>query len=193
MRLGSDEPGGDKALMLAVARGDRQALDTLMRRDNPTLLGYAARLASVAEAEDLVQECWLKAWHKSATFTGDKGSVIGWLHRLLHNAFVDSYRKQRREDQGIVYLRGIASSEESLDDNWSKQSEVDQWQRLFDSLPQNQRQALLLKHRQGFSTAAVGEILGITEHAAESLLARGRRRLRELRSQADTTAQHQEP
>ena len=188
MRLGSDEPGGDEALMLAVARGDRQALDTLMRQHNPTLLGYAARLASVAEAEDLVQECWLKAWHKSATFTGDKGSVIGWLHRLLHNAFVDSYRKQRREDQGIVYLRGIASSEESLDDNWSKQSEVDQWQRLFDNLPQNQRQALLLKHRQGFSTAAVGEILGITEHAAESLLARGRRRLRELRSQADTTA-----
>ena len=47
--------------MLAVARGDRQALDTLMRQHNPALLGYAARLASAAEAEDLVQECWLKA------------------------------------------------------------------------------------------------------------------------------------
>jgi len=61
MRLGSDEPAYDEALMLAVARGDRQALDTLMRQHNPALLGYAARLASASEAEDLVQECWLKA------------------------------------------------------------------------------------------------------------------------------------
>ena len=94
--------------MLAVARGNRSALDHLMHRHSPVLLSYAARLANAAEAEDLVQECWLKAWHKSATFAGDKGSVIGWLHRLLHNAFVDSYRKQRRENQGIVYLQGAA-------------------------------------------------------------------------------------
>lgn len=175
--------------MLAVARGNRRALDHLMRRHSPMLLGYAARLASTAGAEDLVQECWLKAWHNSATFTATKVSVIGWLHRLLHNVFIDSYRKQRREDQGIVYLQSVAGCEESLDENWRRRFEVNQWQRLFDSLPQNQRQALLLKHRQGFSTADVGEILGITEHAAESLLARGRRRLRELRSQADTAPQ----
>ena len=162
--------------MSAVQRQDKDAFASLMARHLDSLYGYALRLTQEpSNAEDLVQETWLRVWANAKKYKQGTVAFSTWLHRVLHNFFVDQHRRQQRsvpEDTEAV-------RRDDVYDLYAQRQTKSQVDKLLWQLPDNQRAALLLFHQQGFSTREVAAILGLGERAAESLLARAHRALRQ--------------
>ncbi|WP_235965559.1 sigma-70 family RNA polymerase sigma factor [Micromonospora rubida] len=81
---------------MSAVDGDRRLHDLMSAYQQP-LLKYAQRLTGgdAARAEDVVQEAFLRAWTHIDRLTDDRGSVLGWLRRVVHNLVMDGYRAQR--------------------------------------------------------------------------------------------------
>lgn len=166
--------------MRQIQNSDQQAFNVLVNRHIDALFGFAIRLgADPSNAEDLVQETWLRVWTKSDTYQAGRVRPTTWVFRILHNLFIDSTRKQRPTSS-------LTEEHEQLEDTKDLEADSIQTQReaqlmqLVEQLNASQRAAILLFYRQGFSTAEIGNIIGVSTQASESLLARGRRQLRRL-------------
>jgi RNA polymerase sigma-70 factor (ECF subfamily) len=142
------------------------------------LVRYAARITgSVADAEDVVQEAYVKAHRALATgqFEG-RSSVKTWLYRIVTRTAIDERRgRQRREA-----LSGAAPSG-SYDGAASAEAylalrELSGW---LSGLPAEQRSALVLRALEGLGNREIAEILGCSEGAVEQRLVRARAALRE--------------
>ena len=162
--------------MARIQTGDRGAFDQLVRRHLNAIHAYALRLSgSPADADDLSQETFMRVWQKASTFRFETVRVTTWMHRIAHNAFVDSWRRreptQPFDDQMIDTVR----SPEPHDDDATQLLQVS-----ISRLPLGQRTAVSLSLLSGFSTDETGHIMGISTHAVESLIARARRTLRQV-------------
>lgn len=170
----------DAALMGAIAGGDSAAFARLMRDLGPRLLRLAApMLGDGAEAEDVLQEAFLRLW-RAAPDWRPSARIGTWLHTVVYRLALDRLRARRNhvaldavEDQLPVVT---ASAEENLVDR--NRREV--FERALAQLPARQRAALVLAYDEDLSQAEASAVLGCTQEAYESLLARGRRRLREI-------------
>ena len=168
--------------MAMVSQGDHSAFETVLSEYLDALYAYALRLSgSPAMAEDLVQDTWLAVWQKAASYRARKASLATWLHRILHNQFVDRMRKRRELPEEAGPPASELTDPETTPAQAAKLArDADALREALTTLPENQRAALLLRHASGFSTPEVGAILGVSTRAAESLLARGRRSLKSL-------------
>jgi RNA polymerase sigma-70 factor (ECF subfamily) len=142
-----------------------------------------------ADAEDLVQETYLKAYRGFDSFT-DGTNLKAWLYRILTNTFINTYRsrKRRPEEQelddaedfylyrrlgGIEAARMGRSAEDEMFD-WFTDTEVKE---ALESLPEQFRIAVLLADVEGFSYKEIADILDIPIGTVMSRLHRGRRGL----------------
>jgi len=91
----------DRTAVSRARNGDGEAFRSLVERHSRYLFGVAARLTgSAADAEDVVQEAWLKAHRQLARFE-ERADVRTWLHRITVNCAIDFIRSRRhREDAG---------------------------------------------------------------------------------------------
>lgn len=172
----------DDQLMLKVAGQCAGAFTELVTRHVDALHAYACRLSgNPSLADDLVQETWVKVWTHASSYKVGKVKLSTWLHTVLHNKFIDHVRKQSKfsksEDYADVRLQAPAMFEPEL--QTQRRDTIDEFAQLLAQLPESQRAALLLVHRQGFSIGETAEILNISNTAAQSLLARGRRTIRQ--------------
>jgi len=176
--------------MQRAADGDQKAFAELVSRHIDSLYGYARRLCyNDTMAEDLVQDTWLAAWQHAQRYRPEKSAVSTWLHRILHNRFIDHTRRRatRTEHSGSATdmpatALEIATLEASAQEQARQLEQAQMVARLdqcLGELPEQQRAAVTLTHLQGFSNRDVAHILGLSVRATESLLARARRTLRE--------------
>ncbi len=144
---------------------------------------------NAADAEDLVQETYLKAYRGFGGF--EEGTNLrAWLYRILTNTFINSYRsKKRRPDEtdieevedlylyrrlgGLEAAAASRSAEDELLD-WFTDAEVKE---AVDALPEQFRLAVLLSDVEGFSYKEISEILDIPIGTVMSRLHRGRKAL----------------
>ena len=167
--------------MGSVSKGDKDAFGILVRRHVDSLYRYALRLTGSSDnAEDLVQETWLAVWQNANRYRPNKASLSTWMHRILHNKFIDGRRRRREEPSHTP--ADTADTQQHSPWQSATPNEPDlmpRLNRLLSALPENQRAALTLAHIQGFSNKEIAHILGVSLRAAESILARARRTLRE--------------
>lgn len=175
----ADEGGraADYAEVRAIAGGDREAFARLIERESPRLLRLGqAILGSLEEAEDVVQETLISLWEHAGRWKPE-ARIGTWLHTVCTNRCIDKLRRRRPSvDQGA--LAEIADETE-LPDAALVQGEVARSVReALEHLPERQRLAVLLFHFQDLSQGQAAEVMGVSEAAFESLLARARRQLR---------------
>ncbi len=156
----------------------------------PQLYGAAMRMTrNPSDAEDLVQETYLKAYRGFGGF--QQGTNLkAWLYRILTNTFINSYRsKKRRPDEteldeiedlylyrrlgGLEAAQAGRSAEDELMD-WFTDTEVKD---ALEALPEQFRLAVLLADVDGFSYKEIAEILDIPIGTVMSRLHRGRKAL----------------
>lgn len=171
----SDVP--DEALLVAFGNGDLAAARALTLRLTPRVVSYAARMlgGDRAEAEDVAQEAMLRLWRIAAQWRQGEAKVTTWLFRVVTNLCTDRLRKTRTVDIDAVPEPedDAASAEAGLQDAARAQA----LQAALESLPERQRQAVVLRHIEGMANPEIAEIMEIGVEAVESLTARGKRAL----------------
>lgn len=168
----------DEAGLLArVVTGDAQAFRSLVDRHLPTVLAIARRmLRDDAEAEDIAQEALLRLWRNAAVLELGSGGVRPWLRRVASNLCIDRVRSAR--NTSLVEAVPEASEPAGQLRHISERELGARVDAALKGLPERQRLALTLFHYEGMSQVEVGEVLGISDEAVESLLARARRTLK---------------
>ena len=178
-QAGPDEAEDEAALVARVAAGEAPAFRALVDRHLPTVLAIARRmLRDDAEAEDVAQETLLRLWRNAARPELGEGGVRPWLRRVAANLCIDRVRAQRNTSLGDALPEEVepASQMTTLVER-ELGRRVDA---ALKALPERQRLALTLFHYEGMSQIEVGEAMGISDEAVESLLARARRALKAL-------------
>src|SRR5262245_48440881 len=103
--LGGTSQGSDMELVGRAARGDGAAMEAIMRRHNRTLFRAARSiLKSDSEAEDAVQEAYVRAYQALSGFRGE-ANLGTWLTRIAVNEALARLRRRRRDDK-VVALDG---------------------------------------------------------------------------------------
>ena len=148
-----------------------------------SLYGAALRLTrNAADAEDLVQDTYLKVFRFSSRF--EHGTNLkAWLHTILHNTFLNDRRRAVRDpvatDTDIVERvaalgAGEAPTPEDLLLRHTLDTDV---QEAIDSLPDVFRQAVWLRDVEEFTYAEIAQMLGVAAGTVMSRISRGRRML----------------
>jgi RNA polymerase sigma-70 factor (ECF subfamily) len=167
----------DRVLLARVARQDSQAFRILVDRHLTAIVTLARRmLKDEAEAEDIAQEAMLRLWRAGETLDLGPHGLRPWLRRVTSNLCLDRIRAGRRTvvTDEVPEVAEAPTQATRLE----AQDLADRVGEAMAALPERQRRALTLFHHEGLSQAEVGEILGVSDEAVESLLARARRALR---------------
>ena len=168
----------DAELVARVGRGDRAAAQILMARHISRMLALSRRmLGDPAEAEDAVQDAFIQLWTHAARWEPGRARIGTWLYRVTLNKCYDRLRRRptaRLEE--AAEMPDAAPGPETALQNAAVSAQIEA---ALAALPQRQRAAIQLCHFQDCGNIEAADILGISVEALESLLARGRRALRE--------------
>lgn len=143
----------------------------------PALLRYARTLVhDPAEAEELVHETLLRAYERRATFD-HRRDLRPWLFSILHNLFVDGYRRRLMEEHTVQSLSDTDHTFSSATDADTR-VQLAELHQAFLRLPEAQRAALHLIAIEGLSYQDAAAALGIPVGTLMSRLSRARAALR---------------
>lgn len=181
---GTPEGAGDggnvdtDALLLArLAGGDQAAARALTDQLLPGALRQAWRmLGDRAEAEDVAQDAMLRLWQKAGDWRAGEARVSTWLYRVVHNLCIDRVRR-RRPTVAVEDVPEPVDPEPSVLVRMARSETGRAVAAAITELPPRQRQAIVLRHFEGWSNPRIGEALDCSVEAVESLLARARRAL----------------
>jgi RNA polymerase sigma factor (sigma-70 family) len=172
-------PDPDRADLDAGARGDEAAFARLVDRHLARVHALAWRALGVrAEAEDVAQETLLRAWRQLPSWRADGARFSTWLQRVALNLINDRLRARR--EQVPVDEIDLPSDAPGPEQRFAQAQRRQRVHAALQALPERQRDALLLCHFEGSGNIEAAATLELSVEALESLLARARRRLREL-------------
>ena len=171
----------DETLMYRVQKGDQQAFQYLVKKYLSVLHGFARRIMNNShEAEDIVQEAFLRAWNHAEQWQSGRAKLSTWLHSIVYHLCIDNHRKNKLVTVSFDESMEDDDSSEipEAPDNLLKEELSQQVEIALQKLPERQRTAIALCYYQGLSNIEAAEILNVSVAALESLLARGRKTLR---------------
>ena len=168
----------DAELMARIAAGERAAFRVLMARHLPFVHRLAIRVVgNAADAEDVVQEAFLRVWRRADRFQPTAAPFSAWLNRVVVNLCLDRLRKPTP-----LPLEAAPELGDPAPDGFALLAAADQGKMVSAAildLPERQRLALMLCYYEGHSNAEAAQLLSVTVSAVESLLIRARRTLRD--------------
>jgi len=167
----------DEDLIARTATGDRAAFHALVERHTQRSLRLAQRIAgNASDAEELVQEAFLRLWTKADTWQAGRGRFSTWFFRILVNLCLDRKRRPGMlslESAGEPVDPARGPVERIYEDELSRTVAA-----AIGELPERQRAALTLCYYEEMSNLEAAEALSVSVSALEALLVRARRTLR---------------
>ncbi len=165
----------DASLAGRAADGDVRAFEVLMRRHEPLLTAYSARLlGSYSDTDDVVQEAFITAWQQLPNLENLR-AVRSWMLQIATRKSLDRLRARKDhediDDQEIPSPAGgpeAAAEASSLDEALSK---------ALSALPEDQRRCWVLREIGGLGYDEIADQLGLPLSTVRGLLARSRKTL----------------
>ncbi|HEY7687214.1 MAG TPA: RNA polymerase sigma factor [Dongiaceae bacterium] len=169
----------DLELLRRIGAGDGAACAALVDRHLRRITALAGRmLGNRADAEDVAQDVFLRVWQQAPKWRSGEAKFSTWLHRVTLNLCTD--RLRRRRETGLESAGDPPSDAPPPDAGLQDAAIAARVQAALAQLPERQREAIVLCHYQELGNIEAAAVLELSVEALESLLARGRRRLRQL-------------
>ena len=177
----------EQALVDAARDGDSDAIEALVRCYQTRIFNFTRALtASDADAEDLTQETFIRAFRAIGRFRGDS-SFKNWLYQIATNAARTHFGKrtrqaavwERRVEADDVADRHLASWSDSVEESVMQRDALD---RALSAIPETLRVPVVLHDVQGLGYREIAEILDVPIGTVMSRLFRARQRLRPMLS-----------
>jgi RNA polymerase sigma-70 factor (ECF subfamily) len=162
----------DSLLMAAVVRGDRGALADLYDRHSGVLLAIGLRIVGDrAQAEDLLHDVFLEAWHQAATFDPTRGTVRAWLVTRMRSRALD------RRNAGARSARILKHAADETPSATAAASETaggdrERVRQLVVSLPEELNTVIGLAYFEGLTSAEIAQRLSVPIGTVKSRTAR---------------------
>jgi RNA polymerase sigma-70 factor, ECF subfamily len=175
-RVGAE--AASRATSFAALCADDNAFSNWYDAALPRVYGFVyARTAGDAElAEDVTATAFLEAIRARGSFAG-RSDPVTWICSIARNRLIDHYRSEARDR--TRHLR-LVVSELATDEqvHWDQVDHRDAALTSLAALPPIERNALILRYLDGYSVRETARLIGRSEPATESLLARARERVR---------------
>lgn len=169
----------DESLIIKIQKGGHEAFAEMVNRHSNRFYRIAYRLLSNKnDAEDVVQEAFLKMWDRPTFWNPGKGAKFTtWFYKVVINLCFDHNKKKRPLGlpEGIE-LADQKPGPEALVDGHQRQVVLE---KLIHELPERQQLALNLCFYEGISNKAAAEILGVKVKALQSLIMHAKTTLKE--------------
>lgn len=161
----------------ACIKQDPRAQRLLYETYAPQMMAVCYRYAQdQAEAQDMLQEGFVKVFQHLERYQ-DRGSLEGWIRRIMVNTAIDHLRRRKKQQQDIELNEGIvdAGVSDALDD-----LEAEFLMDLIQQLPDGYRAVFNMYAVEGYSHQEIAQQLGISEGTSRSQYTRARNQLQRL-------------
>ena len=160
-----DEPD-DRQLLQRIVDRDKDALDTLYGRYSTQVYSLALHMLKQPPlAEEVTQDVFLNIWLKAASFNAERGQARSWIMGVAHHRVVDVIRSRRRvvsmtDPEGYETLERLPSGGASVESQVQQNLDRERIMQALATLPDNQREVILLAYFEGYSQSEMAEKLG---------------------------------
>ena len=177
-----EQDRADREMLAAVAAGDQPAFARLYDRLSPPLYAMVLEmLRDEAEAEDTLQEIFLRIWHRARTYDPARSSVFTWAVLIARGKSFDRLRARHRRLQPFdPQTHAVATADAPGQVPEVEQGErLDQVKFMLDGLPAEQREAIALAFLQGLTHDEISSRLRQPLGTIKARIRRGLERLRD--------------
>lgn len=159
----------EKACIRRAAKRDARAFAQLYDHFVDKIYRYIYyKTGSRSDAEDLTAQVFLKAWEAIGNYRLTERPFSAWLYRIAHNLVVDYFR-MRRETMPLDDVTADEARDADLEDLTQRHLTSEALQRAIRRLTNDQRQVILLRFIEGYSTQEVALIMGKGQGAVRTL------------------------
>jgi RNA polymerase sigma-70 factor (ECF subfamily) len=178
-----DGSAGDLAadLLVRVARGDQRAFADLYDLLSSRVFGLILRvLVNRSQSEEVLQEVFLEVWQSAGRFAPNKGQGRTWILTIAHRRAVDRVRaSQSSADRDVrVGIRDLGVSHDSVAEQVELSIEGGKVVAALATLPEPQREALVLSYYGGYSQSEISVLIGAPLGTIKTRMRDGLSRLR---------------
>jgi RNA polymerase sigma factor (sigma-70 family) len=164
----------DYELILRFIKGEQSCFEHIIQRHKNKVFAYISLyIRDQALAEDIFQDTFLKVIQSVKTGKySDNGKFLSWVMRIAHNLIIDHFRriKQMNTISNDNYESDLFNSrsfaEDSVEDNMIKQQIHKDIRKMISSLPDDQREVVILRHYSGLSFKEIADITGVSINTA---------------------------
>ncbi|HEY4651270.1 MAG TPA: sigma-70 family RNA polymerase sigma factor [Pontibacter sp.] len=163
----------DSALVSLYIAGNENAFEQLVNRHkNKVFTTIILIVKDTYTAEDLMQDAFIKAIHtmKSGRYN-EEGKFSSWICRIAHNLAIDFFRKEKRSpmitlEDGSNVFNTLAFAADSAESLQIKEDTVARLRELIQTLPQSQREVLMMRHYADMSFQEIADATGVSINTA---------------------------
>lgn len=170
-----------RTLVDRAVGGDTTAFEQLYRENSGRIYALCLRMTGKpAEAEELVQQSFIRAWEKLHTFRGE-ARFSTWMHRLAANVVLSHRRSEMRRRARTVEQEDL-SFHADVTDRTNRSTAVD-LEEAIAALPEGARRVFVLYDIEGYRHDEIARLTGVASGTSKAQLHRARRLLREALNQ----------
>lgn len=163
----------DASLIAAYKEGNQSAFEELLDKyKNKVFAKIYLIVKDQFLAEDLLQEVFIKAIDKIKSGTyNEEGKFGPWIMRIAHNLAIDNFRRSKRypvirtENEDFIF-NTTNLAEESYEDIQIKEDTKNKLKSLIETLPENQKEVLIMRHYADMSFQEIAETTGVSINTA---------------------------
>ena len=164
----------DYELITSFMKGDEKSIEMLILRHKNKVYSYISLyIRSRDLADDIFQETFLKVVQSvRAGKYQDDGKFISWVMRIAHNLIIDHFRHEKQagivlsDDYETDFLNLRKMADENVEDVMVRRQVMKDVRRLISSLPEDQREVVIMRHYAGMSFREIADMTGVSINTA---------------------------
>ena len=164
--------------MLKIAEGDKKSFRFIAKALGYKMHSTAIKIlgsSHVDDADDVVQISLIKVWQSAPNWV-NKGSVEGYIHKIVFSTCMDFFRRYKSAEE----FKDNYSKLETTNNNYANIELRKMLLKNIQKLPKDQEEAILLHYFSGYKQREVSRILKKSDKATESLIIRARKKLKTI-------------